>query len=373
MKDLNMLIEITKRMQKQLVGAILSSWLFSTLAIIIQHREFDIAFSTVVTIVGGIVGTAAILSVYLGRIQHPAYMVEHTLRNRPFGGFQAFVSMLLTVGCFYFYYFYAKQSKEVCVLFFGAGMFLFFRTLADAASRMLTNEQQKVLWQSMTLEERRHWLLNNDPALIRRERVRLERRAKLERVKQELEELKDQFMSEEELQRRVDEEVAKVEEKEARQERRRQFFKRVRDATHPLRKRVGLVPKAETYEREMEELRLKQETNELLGWKESLHKETAVKIVNSELLPIVLEPEGLQIYTVEGIFRYFAVKERLDEAKARWYLEALNELKDPKGHFEFVAGIILPDVEMTYKAQTILEKTGITLYRYIPDQDSSRD
>jgi hypothetical protein len=361
MKDLTLLIEITRRMETQLVRVILSSWLFSTLAIIIQHRQFDIAFSTLVTIVGGVVGTAAILSVYLRRIQHPAFMVDCILRNRPFGGTLAFVLMLSSAVCFFFYYSFAKQSNELCVLFFGAGTFLFFYTLADAASRMLVNEQQKILWQSMEAEERRKWRQENDPKIIQ-----------LERLQQQLKELKaTSSISEEELDRQAQE----LADKElARRERREQFVRRVRDGTYPFRKLFGLVSKKEKMDREIEALRKEDRRKIWLNWGDSLHEQNTARIINSEVKPITLEATGLQIYEFGDRYKYFVVNEDLNQSKAEWYLGALNVLggqRDALGRFEFIAGIILPNVEVTYEARKILENNGIVLYKHVPKPDSA--
>jgi hypothetical protein len=318
MKDLTLLIEITRRMETQLVRAILASWLFSTLAIIIQYRQFDIAFSTLVTIVGGVVGTAAILSVYLRRIQHPAFAVDYVLHNRPFGGTLAFVLMLSAAVCFYFYYDFAKQSNESCVLFFGAGTFLFFYTLADAAARMLVNEQQKIVWQSMTEEQQWEWRRNNDPKIIQ-----------LEQLQQQIEELgKVASISEEELDQRAQEIADKLKAQRERQERREQFVKRV---TYPFRKPFGLVSEKEKRDRELEadkieleKMRQKDEFNIWWNWGDSLHEQNTAKIINNEVKPITLEATGLQIYEFGDRYKYFVINEDLDQSKAECYLGALN-------------------------------------------------
>lgn len=368
MKDLTLLIDITRRMEKQLVGVILSSWLFSTLAIIIQHRQFDIAFSTLVTIVGGVVGTAAILSVYLRRIQHPAFMTDYILRNRPFGGTLAFVLMLSSAVCFFFYYSFAKQSSELCVLFFGAGTFLFFYALADAASRMLVNEQQKILWQSMEGEARWKWRQENDPEIIQ-----------LKREKQQLEELlATASISQEELEWQAQELADK---EMARRKRREQFVRWVRDGTYPLRKPFGLVSDKEKRNREiqadkikLDEMREKDEIEIWLNWGDNLHEQNTARIISSEVKPITLEATGLQVYEFGDRYKYFVVDEDLDQSKAEWYLGALNVLegqRDVLGRFEFIAGIILPNVEVTYEARKTLENNGIDLHKHVPKPDSA--
>src|SRR5215212_6773657 len=112
MQELDTLIETTKNLEKRLVTVTLSSWLFSILAAIIQYRNFDVAFNTLVTIFGGILGTAAILSVYLRQIKHPSETVRDLLDFRPvFASFSAFLGLLISTGFFYLYYFFSKQSN----------------------------------------------------------------------------------------------------------------------------------------------------------------------------------------------------------------------------------------------------------------------
>ena len=79
--------------------------------------------------------------------------------------------------------------------------------------------------------------------------------------------------------------------------------------------------------------------------------------MNSEVEPITLEARGLKLYEFGSRYKYFVINEKLDRSKALWYLEALDvldEQKDPLGLFEFVAGIILPDVEETHEGRKIL-------------------
>jgi hypothetical protein len=367
-KDLTLQIEITRRMESQLVKAILSSWLFSVLAIIIQYRQFDIAFGTLVTIVGGVVGTAAILSVYLRRVQHPAFLVDYVLRNRPFGGFLAIILMLGAAICFYYYYQFAKQSNETCLLFFGAGTFLFFYTLSDAASRMLVNEQQKIVWQSMTPEQQWDWRKENDPKIIQ-----------LEWLERQLEELQSKaLVPMEELERKGRELAEKRWQKEQRRE---HFTKRVRSTTYPIRTKFGLVSgkekkdrELEASKREIEKIREQDKFEIWWNWGDNLHKQNATKIHNSEVSPITLEGSGLQIFEFGEYYKYFVVKEKIDQNKANWYLEALKALGEQNsilGKFQFLAGILLPNVEVTYEARKNLENVGIELYKYIPMQESS--
>ena len=71
MQDLNKFLKDVKGLEKSLFALVLSSFVFSLIAVLAQYDKFDLPFKALTELIGGIFGSAGVLSVYMGNLRHP--------------------------------------------------------------------------------------------------------------------------------------------------------------------------------------------------------------------------------------------------------------------------------------------------------------
>lgn len=353
MNELGSFVTAIKHLEKQLVQVVISSWLFSLLPLIIQNRLFDLSFNIIVTIVAGIAGTASILSVYLGNLKHVSDLRHETLNYRPvFKGFTASISLLLSAGLFYGYYFYAKQSNEWCLLLFGLGTFIFFRTLSSAASTILTIEQQRIIWHNMSPEERMAWFDNQ---------------RKLEKLAEEAVQTAGEATN---LVQEIQNEVKEMN-RDRRRDKWNSFWGNIWRKSKGIRKKIGLY----TLEDKFEDEELQIEVDNMMKlWNSDFHRENIQKIEKDEIRALSLEPKMIKYYEYDREFKYFFITEFLDSKKASWYIENLKGLKQPKeSKFNYVVAVLPTKTKATKEGISLLEGDGIHVFRYEKTKESSQE
>ncbi len=356
MKDpdsLDAFIAIVGKLERQMVGVILASWVFSLLPLIVQNRRFDVSFNVVVTIVAGVAGMAAILSIYLGRLKHASEIREGALNFYPsLKGLAACITLLMSAFLFYFYYIFAKSSDEICLLFFGMGTFFFFRTLASAASTILTIKQQRNFWRAMSLDDRLAWLKN----------------------RQELREVLQSLETPDESEQKFKESLEKTRQnlqessRRLRWQRFRHMIRLIQWRTYRIRKTLRLTtPREDIFELQVQEF-----VDELGTIEDDIsHRNNVQRIERGEIQPIILEAKGIEYYSIKK-FKYFFVTEALDENKVNWYLDGLSGLKEKGGEkFELVVVVVPKTVSVTHEAIHMLEQEGIHLLRYAKEETSN--
>lgn len=353
MNELGSFVTAIKNLEKQLTQVVISSWLFSLLPLVIQNRLFDLSFNIIVTIVAGIAGTASILSVYLGNLKHVSDLRHEILNYRPvFKGFTASISLLLSAGLFYGYYFYAKQSNEWCLLLFGLGTFIFFRTLSSAASTILTIEQQRIIWHNMSQDERMEWFDNQQ---------------ELEKFADEAEQTADEATN---LVKEIQNSVKEIKSRR-RKAKWNLFWGSIWRKSRSVRKKIGLY----TLEDEFEDEEIQREVDNMMKlWEPEFHQKNIQKIEKDEIPVLSLEPKMIKYYEYDREFKYFFITEFLDSKKANWYVENLTGLKQPnETKFKYVVAVLPIKTKATKEGLSLLEGVGIHVFRYEKTKEGSQE
>ncbi len=352
MEDLQRFLSDIKHLERSLFGLILSSFIFSLLAILAQYDKFDVPFKALTELVGGTMGSAAILSAYLGRLRHPADKTSNALNFQPRGnGIIASLSLFVSIAMFYLFYVFARNESEACLFFLAVGMFTFFRTLASAAITMRRAEEQKLAWRQMSEEERRNW----------QKKQEAEREANIKKADDANKILMDSKLL-----------IEKVEctERELRRELRKdrwrdriEFFKKL---WLRIRRNIGgesLLTRKEREILELDELRKKQVlqappwvTEPLLA---SLDWDLRQKHIHSiraeQVRSMKLEAIGEDIYNIEDQYFYFFLPAQIGRDMAIRYMEILPALREATQlHNPIVTAVLPLDARITVEAKRIL-------------------
>lgn len=349
MQELDTLIKTTRNLEKRLITASLGTWIFSALASVIQYRNFDIAFSTLATIFGGIIGTAAILSVYLGEIKHPSETVQHLLDFRPsFSSFATTLWLLISTGLFYLYYYFAKQSNEFCLLFYGVGIFLFIRTITRSASILQKSQQQKELWNSLSDEAKSEWFA---------------RKKKIEAAQKEL----SKTVSE--ANRFLEESKRKSKESRAEERafNRKIFWQNVALKTRSFRKVLHLLTRDEIFQEDIAKRNIE---NRRKYWNPDFHRKNAELIASGKISPTFIEEKNFSYFLVEDNFRYFQVHDQINQKRAKHYADVFADSKND--YSKFTIAIVPEKTTITQEGSIILKDAHIHIFKY-PVKEKERE
>ncbi len=356
MDELETFVGSIKKLEGLLINFVLSSFAFSLLAVIAQYDKFDLAFQSLTELLGGITGSAGVLSAFLGRYTHPSEKAVDHLEYRPyFAGIRITASLIFSAAMFFVFYLLASGSNKLGLLFFCIGTFLFFNSLAVALSTIEKIELQRRIWEAMSPEMRGDW--------IESQAKRLE---VLRSAKQDLEEVKAanaQFLN---SLRKAQE----LEREHTRAERRKKFQKFISTpwrATRGLRKRIGgqkLLTRAELSEEAKFELAFTSFSDQV---DREYHTKNIAAINQKKVRGNPLENSDIELYRVRGSI-YFFPKGDINASSASQYLESLTSLKpDKDGKPNRFVAVLPPSITVTNDAHELLRESGIELHEIDED------
>ncbi|HLF94915.1 MAG TPA: hypothetical protein VJB14_15720 [Planctomycetota bacterium] len=348
--DLKTALAAARDLERSLFKHILSSYLFSLLAVVAQHGRFEIGFQALTEVLAGTIGGAAVLSAYLGRLEHPAEEGDDLLFYRPhLPALRFTLAMAFSAAMFYVYFRFVVARDPLCLLFLCAGVFIFFRAMMGTVLELMKLEKQKALWGSLPPETQvelrlRHQKLIED----------LEKSG--ERVRRMIEESGES----------IREQTDKIKQimKENRRRQRRDFLRGVWAKTRGFRKRWAkwTVSDAEKAEELVAVQRLQERILEL-------HRERAGKVLAGTVAARRLEGSEVDLYPVDA-WKYVWLKGNVGKGEAETLLGLLQPLeKTDAGSFKNVVAIVGPGASLSLNAQEILKGKGIKVID--PDPDPS--
>jgi hypothetical protein len=176
-KELDEVLKAVQKLETRLLGAVIGSFLFSLPVVAVAERS-DWSFRAVVELLGGLMGATGFLVAYLRSVRHP--MDEtHPLEFYPFlWGTRTAVTFFTAAAMLYLFYAFGKESRPESLLFLAAGNFLAFFGFASVVIWLQRAETQKLIWSSMTTDQRIAWV-----------NERLERKQELQRLMEDTQNL----------------------------------------------------------------------------------------------------------------------------------------------------------------------------------------
>ena len=158
MEDFGQFLQRVKRLEGTLWKSLMGTSLFSAVLVAGQLSTFSPSFNALTEICGVIAGIAGILPLYVQRLKHVADRDAEILNfYSPVLGIGIGFTLALSIVMFYFYYILATKGYESCLFLMVSGTFCFFLVLGQVAHHFYMFEQQELMWNSMSLEQRTKW------------------------------------------------------------------------------------------------------------------------------------------------------------------------------------------------------------------------
>lgn len=344
-KEFEEVTEYLKKLELNLFRLVLTSFVFSLLAVLAQYDKFDWAFKALTEMIGGIMGVGGILSAYMSAIRHPMDEAKELLRSKPFLlEFKMTATFAFIAVMFYMFYVFASKANQVCLVFLALGVFTFFRGLARFILTIKQAEKRSLLWSKLSPEQRKGVV----------------------EIDREVSKLIDDTHQ---LGKRIHNSVleantlVKAARREERKERMRLFFSNLWIMTYTFRRRLRLVSVSEELEAD--------QAFDRLG--KIIDADHVKQIKDGKIPPTILEASGLKVYEIDGSIYFYLNPlegETVKEKDARAYVSQLQTMTmDHNSNLSsFVAIISPPTMEISYQAQQALTESGIRLFRNsIPD------
>jgi hypothetical protein len=158
MQDFKGFLEQAKSFEVSLWKFLIGSALLSGILVAGQFDNFPRGFSALAEVCGVVAGMAAIIPAYMRRMTHPSDRTRDELNYFPMLlPARTFLTLMLTIGMFYWYYSLASVKNQYCLFPLAAGSYLFFRVIAESIHHFYMAERQEALWNSMTEEQKERW------------------------------------------------------------------------------------------------------------------------------------------------------------------------------------------------------------------------
>jgi hypothetical protein len=283
--------------EKQLLTLVTGSFLFSLVpAAAAYDSGTSLRDAAMVQLVGACMGAAGALSAFFSGYVHPAEKYEILDYKPVLAGLGVIALVFISVLCFCLSYFLANSSRVLSLLFIALGTFFFFRMAGQTVIATRRIEDQKTLWDKMTPEMRRSflvWQADRDKARDEAHDTAINAIEKAEKVRAEVRKTVKELAAE-----------RRREKWESRREKYAAWFLRVR-------KRIGgerLLSERERMEERFRELRVeaageafKAEDEFLSGGKDGL----VIQVLRGEKPTLPIEGTNMRAYKDKPFF--FAV------------------------------------------------------------------
>lgn len=334
MATLDEVLRELKGLQSKLFRQVLMSYVFSIVGVLMAEGKFDLSFKALTELVAGTLGTAGILSSYFSGAIHPSEEFDFLLGFSPLlASIKVVFGLGISAALFYASYFLAQLEYKVCAFVLAIGMFFFFRTMTSTVLDISKIQQQRALWQSMSLESRQGWFK-------RREDVRRRLRESADWI--------------DELNRATEaaNKLVRNTKRENRILRIKTFFKLLWIRSFPMRKKLHLVSATEQFE-----------ADQLLReFKEQMTRDAVQKVRSGTIRPLFLEGTHLQLFETDGR-KYFQLEGPIDQETAHACLLGLARLKNVADKpFADVTAILEPSAQISFEAKKLFREEGVELF-----------
>lgn len=341
MNELQKTIKDVAKLEKNLLTFVLSSFIFSLLAVVAQYDKFTLAFKAITEIIAGTAGASGVLSAYLGKLRHakdePSFILEFQPQAQRI---LINIGLIISVGAFYFYYMFTKSENEICLLFLLIGIFIFFKSLTKAVLTLRISEQQRFIWRNLSTDEKRDWI---------------RRQENLARIADDLDSAIQEFRGK---MKGISNDI-KENEKIFRRAKRKSFFKKTFGKTRKIRKFFGGNSFLTTDEK-MESLEAEEFIKNLQN---EINEENIKKIREGKITPLVLETSKIKIFNIQNQ-KYFLIENDLDKIKTKKLLGDLKPLRDENTNkFENLLAVIPKSIQISFEASELVTREGIDIYR----------
>ena len=343
-----------KSFEKTLYGLVASSFVFAGISSLVKadHFKDEAGLASLTLLVGTIGGVAGVLVTYVGWSRHPLDEFGARMAFRAAGfSWQLGFTFLVSVASLYVFYDLSRGDHDASLLVLPISTFFFFRALVTGFLVAREAEAQRRMWDTMTVEQRKAWL-----AREQRERELHEEARKLHREGQEL-------IAKVRRNARAIQANARRRKWEAIWSRAVRAIQTMHAASMNLRAALAgdaLLTRSERLRRFQDKLEMERALDNL---KKEIAQGIFTEIQDGTLQPLKLEGTSIEIFQ-SGVWRYVVIREAVDEAKARQFVDSLSRFRNPvSGKFQILQGFVEGEVEVTVQACDYLKAEGIALYR----------
>lgn len=282
-------------------------------------------------------GVAGCLAAYVGSIRHPLDEPS-VLEFHPFlWGIRTTIIFSVAAVMLYLFYLFGKESQPSSLLYLAAGNYFAFYGFSKIVVQLRRAERQRLVWESMTKDERVDWIMNREKRLQEfREFMK-----RSEKSIRETKKLTEQVYADIKSQKAAD-----------RARRREALFEKVLvRPTYRIRERLGLVTSEERWRKREAETRFQQ-------LRDQVQQERIKRVRAGEIRPLLIEGSELKVFPADP-WKLILIDGELDTSGSNELIKKMEPLgRNEAGKLSGVMLVIGRTASVTIQARQALSDAG---------------